>query len=176
MSRTWVTADLHLGHRNILNFTDNEGNKIRPGFTDEHHMNNVLRNNWNELVNPEDRVYILGDLVINRRSIPLIGGFNGRKVLVKGNHDLFKLKDYLPYFDDIRSCVTSPHQYIMSHIPIHPSSLARWQINIHGHLHKNVVRLENGKPDCRYHCVSVENTNFKPVLLDSILKEYKIGK
>jgi len=138
-------------------------------------MNKVLVDNWNALVNPEDRVYVLGDLAISRNSIGVVGRCNGRKVLVKGNHDIFKLKDYLPYFDDIRACVTSPHQYILSHVPVHPGSLGRWKINIHGHTHANSVLLENGQKDDRYYCVSVEQIDMRPKLLDDILKEVGIA-
>lgn len=174
MSKTWVIADPHFGHANILNFCNTDGSKLRP-WTDVNEMDSAICYNWNSLVNPEDRVYVLGDLVINKKHIPTIARCNGRKVLVKGNHDIYKLKDYTPYFDDIRAYVTSPHQYILSHIPVHPSSLGRWKINIHGHLHGNVVRDHNEQPDKRYVCVSVEQTHFMPVLLDDILKEYNVN-
>lgn len=59
----------------------------------------------------------------------------------------------------------------MSHIPIHPQSLGRWSINIHGHLHSNFVLDSFGEPDERYVNACVENHNFRPVLLDKILKD-----
>ena len=40
---TWFTADLHLGHRNIIDYCD------RP-FTDVDVMNRALVDNWNEVV------------------------------------------------------------------------------------------------------------------------------
>lgn len=96
----------------------------------------------------------------------------GRKVLVKGNHDIFKLKDYLPYFDDIRAYVVGKmkddRRYVLSHIPVHPDNLIRFGINIHGHLHQNVVWLD-GEPDERYHCVSLEHTDYKPVELSKFI-------
>lgn len=175
MTKTWVIADLHFGHANILKFKNSDGDLIRPGFTDVDHMNWTIINNWNNLVSEKDKVYVLGDLAINRRYIPLIGNCLGRKVLVKGNHDIFRLKDYLPYFEDVVSCMTSPHQYILSHVPVHPLSLGRWKVNIHGHTHNNKVLIEGTtKVDKRYYSVSVEQTDMKPKSLDDILKELEI--
>ena len=101
--RTWVCADHHFGHRNILTFKDSNENLIRGAlFKDIEEHDETLIRNHNELVENFDRVYLLGDVAINRRSLHLLGRLNGRLVLVKGNHDIFKLKDYLPYFDDIQ--------------------------------------------------------------------------
>ena len=48
-------SDLHFGHKNALSF-DN-----RPFTTIEEH-DNLIINNWNEVVNIDDDVYILGDI------------------------------------------------------------------------------------------------------------------
>jgi len=89
--------------------------------------------------------------------------------MVKGNHDQDKLSYYAQYFDDVRAYVVKKG-FIMSHIPIHPSSLSRWELNIHGHLHCNVV-MDGDKPDTRYRNVCVEQTNYRPILLDEVLHE-----
>ena len=95
---------------------------------------------------------------------------NGEKVLVKGNHDLCKPQQYLQYFKDIRGS----HQFdgmILTHIPIHPDSLARWGLNVHGHLHYQVVRLPLSQiPDRRYYNVSMERINYTPVSLEEVKK------
>lgn len=163
MARTWVIADPHFGHKGVCQFQDAEGNPLRPWDTYEE-MDEALVENWNRVVDPADRVYVLGDLAINRRAIPTVGRCHGRKVLVKGNHDIFKLKDYLPYFDDIRAYVVQPKNgIIMSHIPIHPQNMERWKLNIHGHMHSNNIG------DARYRCVSVEQIGFKPLDLQEII-------
>src|SRR5690606_8717653 len=103
----------------------------------------------------------------------------GRKVLVKGNHDIDKLSYYSQFFDDIRAYVPKKG-FILSHIPIHPGSLSRWNVNIHGHLHSNDVLFGSGFSDSaqslhikdsRYVCVSVEHTDYRPILLDDVLKK-----
>lgn len=170
MTKTWVVADLHFGHPNIVTFKRPDGTQLRPFPTWQEHDEFII-NAWNYIVRPEDRVYLLGDVCIRRRELPKLGRLLGRKVLVKGNHDIFKLNDYLKYFDDIRGCVVKKG-CIMTHIPVHPSQLNRFGVNIHGHTHFHRVMhsLYGEYPDERYKCVSLEHTNWKPVLLQDLIK------
>ena len=164
--KTWVAGDHHFGHNNIIVFKDNSGNRIRPFSSIEEH-DEVLIERHNAIVSDQDRVYMLGDVAINRHALKTLKRLKGRLVLVKGNHDIAKLKEYLPYFDDIRSCVVGGKdegRYILSHIPIHPDCLGRFNVNIHGHLHQN--KLE----DKRYICVSLEHTNFSPIEIHQALR------
>ncbi len=101
----------------------NNTNPERP-FRDIEEHDELLIRNWNNLVMPADRVYHMGDIVINRRFLPVLNRLNGRKKLIKGNHDIFHLKDYVPYFDDIVAYRTYPEQgIIVSHIPVHEGQL-----------------------------------------------------
>lgn len=79
---TWFTADLHLGHQNIIRYCD------RP-FADVDAMNRALINRWNEVVGDDDVVWVLGDFALGRiaDTLPLAGALRGRKVLLAGNHD-----------------------------------------------------------------------------------------
>lgn len=170
--RTWLYADPHFGHQGVCNFTRHDGSPLRP-WDDSFEMTRDLISMYNEIVSDDDRVYILGDVAMNRRGLDIsVPQLKGRKVLVKGNHDIDKISYYSRYFDDIRSYVVQKG-FILSHIPIHPGSLSRWNVNIHGHLHANQVLNEDGKPDARYYCVSVERTDFRPILLDTVLE--KVG-
>ena len=171
--KTWVVADPHFGHAGVCKFLRNDGSKLRP-WDNPDDMDKELIKRWNSVVGEFDRVYLLGDVVINRRCLSILHSLRGRKVLVKGNHDIFKLEDYTSYFDDIRAYVVgkthSGKMYIMSHIPVHPDSLGeRWACNIHGHTHSNLV-MKDGEPDPKYVCVSVEHTNFTPLDLNEIIK------
>ena len=78
----YFTADLHLGHRNIITYCD------RP-FRDVDDMNAGLVERWNDTVRPGDEVIVLGDVAMGRidASLALVAGLHGRKVLVAGNHD-----------------------------------------------------------------------------------------
>lgn len=79
---TFYTADLHLGHVNIISFCS------RP-FASVGEMNEAIIDNWNACVSKYDRVYILGDLVLGKldETLPLVELLNGTKFLVPGNHD-----------------------------------------------------------------------------------------
>ena len=67
-------------------------------------------------------------------------------------------------------------EFALTHIPLHPSSVGRWaKGNIHGHLHANKVMKGWGwfkKPDPRYICVCVEQTEFKPIDFEAIRSKY----
>lgn len=78
----WFTSDLHLGHENIISFCD------RP-YSSLEEMNDALIDNWNSVVDPDDRVWVLGDLAMGqlRHTVPLLGRAHGTKILVAGNHD-----------------------------------------------------------------------------------------
>lgn len=79
---TWFTSDLHFGHANIIEYSG------RP-FTDAEQMNAALIERWNALVQPDDDVWVLGDVAMGRiaDTLPLVGELHGAKRLVVGNHD-----------------------------------------------------------------------------------------
>lgn len=165
MSKSWIISDTHFGHKNIITFKDAKGNLIRP-FASVEEMDELIVENWNNLVRDKDTIYHLGDVAMNRRCLSILNCLKGRKILIKGNHDIFKLKDYTSYFEDIRAYKVYPNLgIIFSHIPIHPYQLQnRFIFNGHGHLHQNLI------DDPRYINLCVENTNFKPVDLDELIE------
>lgn len=81
MTRYW-TADLHLGHQNIIEYCD------RPWGTVSH-MNEALIQRWNSVVTDADEVMVIGDVVMGHaeQTLKLIPRLHGRKLLVAGNHD-----------------------------------------------------------------------------------------
>lgn len=172
MKNKFVAADLHLGHANIVKFLREDGSKLRPFETIAEHDETIVVN-WNNVVGPKDTVYVLGDVVINRRALPHIGRLNGDKVLVKGNHDIFHLHEYAAYFRDIRAYIVG-YGAIFSHVPIHPDSLARFKYNVHGHTHSNIVRKFPGNPDPRYVCVSMEHINYTPLSIEQLRKRFTL--
>src|SRR5690554_3254242 len=123
MSKTWVIADLHFGHRGVCMFTQEDGvTPLRP-WDDPAEMDGKLISNWNEVVDDQDRVYVLGDVAMTKKALWPLKVLKGRKVLVKGNHDTEKMSVYQEFFEDIRACVVKKG-FIMTHIPIHPGSLS----------------------------------------------------
>ncbi len=170
VSDRWIISDTHFGHENTCTlFKKPDGiTPLRP-FYNAQEMDEFMVYEWNKLVKPTDRVYHLGDVAINRRHLSTIGRCNGRKVLIKGNHDIFKLKDYLPYFDDIRSYQVSPKEgMIFSHIPLAVESFERFDVNVHGHTHGVVLA------NPRYINVCVEQTGFKPIHWDELMSKVSV--
>ncbi len=79
---TWFTADLHLGHENIIRYC------ARP-WSDARTMNEALVGRWNDVVAPEDTVWVLGDVALGpiEESLATVRRLRGHKLLVAGNHD-----------------------------------------------------------------------------------------
>lgn len=172
MANIFVIADTHFGHEKACTeFKRADGTPLRP-FASAKEMDEYMLEQWNATVRAKDKVYHLGDVAIAKKNLKILSLLNGDKVLVKGNHDIFKPQDYLPYFRDIRAYVIQ-NKYLLSHIPVHPSSLDRWSGNIHGHLHYNRVLDLRGKIDPRYYCVSAEHTNYVPVPIESVFAAIK---
>ena len=76
----YVIPDTHLGHENIKKYCN------RPdGFE------KIVEKNWNEIVSDSDTVIHLGDVAmkinIGDDYVKKLGKWNGRKILIKGNHD-----------------------------------------------------------------------------------------
>lgn len=185
MSRIFVIADTHFGHTNSwAKFKRPDGSPLRP-FSSTEEMDETMVERWNSVVRPQDHVYHLGDVCIAKHNLDICLRLNGHKRLVRGNHDIFKTKDYLRVgFEEIYGCrVFLPNEQqgipgaILSHIPLHPDSVKRWAINVHGHTHDKGVTLPTDIPelrtfDPRYICVSVEQTDYTPVLLSDLLKRH----
>jgi calcineurin-like phosphoesterase family protein len=174
MPAVFLVSDTHFGHAGVCRFLREDGTKLRP-WDDPNEMDEEMVKRWNETVRPNDKVYHLGDVVINRKALKTLERLNGDKILIKGNHDIFKLTDYLPYFRDIRGYHVM-NGMILSHIPVHESNLYRFGANIHGHLHSNRIMAETFGEwgiDPRYFNVSVEQIDFRPILFEDAIQRIK---
>jgi calcineurin-like phosphoesterase family protein len=176
---SWFISDTHFGHQKVCTvFTKKDGSPLRP-FSCAEEMDEFMIKAWNERVRPKDKVYHLGDVVIHRKFLHILDKLNGSKVLIRGNHDIFKMEEYARYFRDIRAFDVK-NGMILSHVPVHPESLARFGCNIHGHLHANRVMKIKGVNtktdeleysdvvDPRYFNVSVEQIDFAPISLEEV--------
>jgi calcineurin-like phosphoesterase family protein len=181
MPAVFLVSDTHFGHMGVCKFTRNDGvTKLRP-WTDPDEMDEEMIKRWNATVRPNDKVYHLGDVVINRKALKTLSRLNGDKVLIRGNHDIFRDDEYREYFRELRAYHVM-NGMILSHIPVHEESLGRFGVNIHGHLHANRVKKPRGYDvkkgtmlysddiDPRYHCVCVEQTDFTPILFEDVIK------
>ena len=181
MAAVFLVSDTHFGHNGVCHFMRNDGEtKLRPWDTAAE-MDEEMVQRWNERVRPNDKVYHLGDVVINRKALGIMRRLNGDKVLIRGNHDIFRDDEYRQYFRELRAYHVM-NGMILSHIPLHEASLGRFGVNIHGHTHANRVMKARGVHadtgeviysnyiDPRYHCVCVEQTDFAPILFEDVVK------
>lgn len=179
----FLTADPHLMHLKVSG--------LRGFDTPEKH-DLVLKRNWNRVVSHDDLVYILGDVVMgpNKKETfrRLHEEFNGRKILVLGNHDRghpgnrnghLHLHD--GEYDGFEAVVQSAsirhegREFLLSHFPYDgdhadESRFDQWRLRdlgvplLHGHTHSSdkVTYSDAGTPQI---CVGMEAWKLTPVPL-----------
>lgn len=145
--KIYVTSDLHFYHKNIIKICPD----TRAKYGDVETMNKEMINEWNSIVNQEDIVYILGDVVFanEEKSSKLIKTLNGKKVLIKGNHDYKNCRKevFLSCFESVHDYLEIKHEghkIVMFHYPIHNewNGAHHGSIHFHGHLHQGKSGLE----------------------------------
>jgi len=129
----YFTADLHLGNDGIIDVCN------RP-FRNSAIMDNRLIKNYNEIVNDDDDVYILGDFSLKtklHRGIyeQWVSKLKGRKHLIMGNHDI---KDPTFYSEVGFHSVHYPYFEVEEFVCVHDPSLSQVDRNrtfLCGHVH-----------------------------------------
>ena len=173
MKNVFLIADLHFGDSDMCSLLKEDGHPIRPFKSVEEHDATLIEN-WNKVVNDGDKVYVLGDVAQKKKDLEKFTELHGKKILIKGNHDIYEMKEYAKYFKDIRGTHRLENGILMSHIPVHPSTFGKaHKVNVHGHIHDK--RVMEFKPDNlgytvdpRYFCVSCEHINYTPMELGAI--------
>lgn len=132
----YYISDLHIGHKNILKF-DN-----RNFFTLEEMKETIIKN-WNDRIDKNDEVYILGDMFwYNEEAPEVLSKLKGRKYLVLGNHDRVnaEMEKYFIWSDKkIAVIKDGDRKVVLCHYPI-----AHWEgqthtpptIHLYGHIHQ----------------------------------------
>jgi calcineurin-like phosphoesterase family protein len=155
----FVISDHHLGHANIIDYCD------RP-FKSVEEMHEYMIMKHNSVVKPTDQTYFLGDVAFHNKTLPLLNRFNGKKVLIKGNHDKLTLREYMKYFKDVRGSHLIDG-VLLTHIPVHPCELEhRFKLNAHGHMHNSFV------DDIKYFNCCVEKLDYTPISIDELKEKF----
>lgn len=133
--QTWFTSDPHFGHDNVLDFCN------RP-FEDMEDMLDVMRKNHNALVKPEDTVIYVGDIFFYMDkpvAKAYMDSLNGKKVLVRGNHDR-KARDMTQMgFDFVVEemvMVIANERVTISHYPFKAPKLIHYYFNLRAKLYR----------------------------------------
>ena len=116
------------------------------------HDEDLIRE-WNEVVRPNDIVWVLGDFAFPKRSLQTCGPrLIGHKKLVMGNHDKHPTQAYLDAgFEKLYGVAGFERDLVLSHCPLHLPEKGRWSVNIHGHSHS-----KGSPPTGRHYSVSIE--------------------
>ena len=144
------------------------------------YMNEQMVKEWNDLIAPEDLVYILGDVAFlpAQKAAETVNRLNGTKILVEGNHDRKALND--PAF---HNCFKEVHKYldinyngtkvVMFHFPILEwDQMHRGAVHFHGHLHGGVSGME------KYRCrdMGMDATGMIAVSMEDAIKDAMTGE
>ena len=142
----YYISDLHLFANSQ---TKNGKNFDNRPFENVEEMNKYFLDAWNSKIKSDDTVYILGDLHIrgkNEDLIALVSKFNGKKVLIKGNHDNVLDPNYSSLFEEIcdykeltEKVNGEAYRLVLSHYPIlFWNGQHRGSILLYGHVHNSV--------------------------------------
>lgn len=168
----WLTSDLHLGH-------DKEFIWKARGFKSVDEMNRIIIENLVNNVQPEDDLYILGDLILGNieEGKKLLRRIPGKVHVILGNHDsAAKIEFYKSLGWDCQwSLMTKINGYtvLLSHWPTKTSNfdlkpLKREVINFHGHTHQTSCFTD--EEFCMYH-VGVDSQSNSPVAFDDAIDD-----
>lgn len=170
----YFTADLHFGHEKIIKHVG------RP-FQSVEEMDSKLIRNWNQVIKPEDEVYILGDFTMKgpKFAAEILRQLNGRKYLIRGNHDKFAdrqefSQDLFEWVRDYSELTWNNYKFILFHYPILEwNEYFRGSINLHGHQHNHEeYNLENRKNRIYRYDVGVDANKMRPVSIEQIMKQF----
>jgi calcineurin-like phosphoesterase family protein len=162
--KTWLTADLHLGE-------DRFHLLGRPFRSQAEYLDRIIEN-FNSRIMPDDYLIINGDAIYQHtpKYLPKIALINGKKVLIRGNHERdFTDEQLAPYFesiipegDGLSLTVENLHCYITHY----PTRGKPDKFNLVGHVH------DMWKYQLNMFNVGVDVHHFFPVDLDSIPGHY----
>jgi calcineurin-like phosphoesterase family protein len=160
--KTYFTADLHYGDNRFHLFP-------RPFKTVEEAIKKT-EENWNRVVKPEDRVYVIGDVALDEKYLDRVDDLNGQKVLITGNYDTLPKATYLRYFTRVYDSLSGPAymlktgdgvQFLLNH---YPTKGRKEYFNLVGHVH-GAWRVQKNMIN-----VGLDAWNYTPVSLEQILQ------
>lgn len=136
-------SDTHFGHRHVIQFD-------RRPFADIEQMDHTIIALWNDRVQSDDDVWILGDFCYRSEKAPewYLRQLKGHKHLIVGNHDKVTLesKNAYQYLESIDTMVNvKDHlkqenvQVILLHYPMAEwPHIHRGAYHLFGHIHNRM--------------------------------------
>ena len=171
----YFTSDCHFNHNNILKYEP----ETRPFNTIEE-MNETIIANWNNVVKPEDTVYVLGDMFMGALDSiePILNRLNGTIKLVRGNHDTKnRLAEYARLgieVKDIEYITYKGRFFILCHFPMTNEEFIQMIVRdnsevvvLYGHIHSNAPK---GCVNGTYH-VGADTNDLTPISIEQLWRE-----
>lgn len=175
VSKIFFTSDTHFNH-------DREFVYSPRGFKTIQEMNGTLVKNWNETVDNDDDIYVLGDFFLGtdfNYIQEVLNKLNGRIHLVTGNHDTpSKIIEYTSWNNiveiaDALRIRYKKREFFLCHYPVLTASLEqdpdKAVINLFGHTHSKDKFYED-RP--YMYNVAVDANDNKPVEIEEILTAF----
>ena len=145
----YYISDLHLGHRNVLDFE-------RRNFKTIQEHDDFILNMLKQTLGKDDTLYCLGDIGFpSDEQVEIFKNLPCKKVLIMGNHDKKNATYYFTKmgFNEVYKHPVWLHKRIvLSHYPI---PVEKSILNIHGHLHSSTIDMNN------YMNANIHMTNYK---------------
>ncbi|MEN6298470.1 MAG: metallophosphoesterase [Anaerolineaceae bacterium] len=161
---TWIISDTHFFHENIGRYCN------RPENWQE-----LIINNWNNLISQKDTVLHLGDFALGKKvNFELVTGIlNGRLFLIQGNHDRLsqsfcEAHGLILIKNSLLVELENQMKLIFSLRPIVP--LEDGWVNLHGHIHNVPPPPEGSNLGPDHINMSVEVREYRPWRLGELLK------
>lgn len=171
--RTFFTADLHLGHRAIIDMNG------RP-FVDVDEMNDYLIAEINSKVSSQDTLWLLGDASyrINKdEASALLSKIYCRDIrLVRGNHDKdWQQGEIFTEVCDYKELKIDKRRVCLMHYPLASwNGMYRGSVHLHGHAHNGPEYNESNVMNNRLIWdVGVDANDFAPISWHEL--EQKLG-
>ena len=138
----YYISDLHFLHKNIIKHDFNNGGRKFDSI-EEH--DNLIIENINKIVTPQDNLYLLGDISWGTvgETIELLKRINCKGIFAcKGNHDRplkdGRVKKMFQGIYDIKQIEDNGKQIIMSHYPqMMWNGQHRGVVHLYAHLHNS---------------------------------------
>lgn len=146
--KVWFISDLHFGHKGIIPWCRADS------FINIDEMHRVLINNWNSVVDSDDRIFCLGDF----GRLKFRSQLKGHIIMTQGNHDTKQWNNqYILRYRDTKFLVmhdpnTDPNEYEDGWV-------------VHGHSHRTAPFVDAER---RRVNVSCEVLQYRPVTMEQI--------
>lgn len=182
---TWVSADHHWGHQNIIKYVNRPFDGVRE-------MNEIMIQRWQEVVGTNDTVYHLGDFTLGGvdQFLKVALRLTGKKIyIIPGGHDrrwisqfeqtpheIHQRFEILPLLNHLK---IDDQVIVMCHYPLYSWEKSHYgSLHLHGHCHGTIgctghsgdLQLPPGEKVGQRVDIGVDCWDFYPVSLDRIQK------